>query len=438
MALTDKLLKSLEGGMVSAKKRREIADAHGLSVRVTHAGGITFQFRYRFKGKMCRYDLGTYPLTSLSEARDGHYAARKLLDQGKNPIEVKRQTHLDAQEAWTINQLVEDFLERKVRKERKRPEYPEYLLRKDVTPRIGNRKVRDVSTREIVQTLEKIADRGAPVLANRTASIVKQMFSYAVQRGLRQDNPCDVLSKTTIGGRESPRERFLSYQEIWRLWKHMENSAISPSMTIATKLLLVTGQRRGELVLGEWSHIDFARNIWRIPAHLSKNGRAHVVALSAQAQDLFTKLRLLAGNSKYLFPSGRPTLDQPCEIRALNKVLRKITAKLAIPDCSPHVLRHTFSTRVSELGVPLHVIEKILNHSLGGMLAVYNHQEFLPQRKEALQSWADRLSTLTKAQSISEVATLESIWLGTSDSLDSPSCPLTELVVNPVLISTES
>jgi len=411
MALTDKLLKSLKG----ASKRYEVADAHGLSARVSPAGVITFQVRYRFQGKACRYDLGTYPLTSLPEARDRHHAARKLLNEGKNPVEVKRQVHLDAQEAWTIEQLVEDFLERKVRKERKRPEYPEYLLRKDIIPNIGNRKIRDVSTREIVLTLEKIADRGAPVLANRTASIVKQMFSYAVQRGLRNDNPCSVISKTTIGGRESPRERFLNYQEIWRLWKYLETSAISPSMTIAAKLLLVTGQRRGELVLGEWAHVDLARAVWRIPAHLSKNGHAHIVSLSRQAVELFTELRLLAGNSKFLFPSTRPTLDQPCEVRALNKVLRKVTSKLSIPDCSPHVLRHTFSTLVSELGIPPHVIEKVLNHSLGGMLAVYNHQEFLPQRKQALQAWADRLSTLIKAQSIAEVATLESFWIAKTD-----------------------
>lgn len=406
MALTDKQLKSLKG----ANKRYEIADAHGLSVRVTRQGTVTFQMRYRFQGKPCRYDLGTYPLTTLSEARDRHRAARKLLDAGKNPADVKRQSQLDEQHAWTVEALAKDFIDRKLRLERRRPEYPEYLLRKNVIPQIGSRKVRDVTTREIVEALERITDRGAPVLANRTASVLKQMFSYAVQRGLRNDDPCRVITKTSIGGRETPRSRFLTYLEVWKLWKQLEESSIAPAMKIAAKLLLVTGQRRGELVLSEWSHVDLQHGVWRIPSSLSKNGRPHVVPLSGLAIQLFNELRRFAGKSKFLFPSTRPTLDQPCEIRALNKALATVTSKVSIPDCSPHVLRHTFSTLVSDLGVPPHISEKILNHSLGGMLAVYNHQEFLQQRKQALQAWADRLITLMKAQSISEVTTLETLW----------------------------
>jgi integrase len=413
MALTDKQLKSLKG----ADKRYEVADAHGLSVRVTPQGTVVFQMRFRFQGKPSRYDLGTYPLTTLSEARDRHRATRKLLDEGKNPADVKRQSQLDDQHAWTIEALVEDFVVRKLRLERRRPEYPEYLLRKNVIPQIGARKVRDITTREIVEALERITDRGAPVLANRTASVLKQMFSYAVQRGLCDNDPCRVITKSSIGGRETPRSRFLTYVEVWQLWKQLDESSIAPTMKIAAKLLLVTGQRRGELVLGEWSHVDLQHGIWRIPSSLSKNGRPHVVPLSGLAVKLFNELRRHAGKSKFLFPSTRPSLDQPCEIRALNKALAKVTLKVSITDCSPHVLRHTFSTLVSELGVPLHIIEKILNHSLGGMLAVYNHQEFLPQRKQALQAWADRLSTLVGAQSVVEVAMLESFWSDNTEEL---------------------
>jgi len=407
MALTDKMLKSLKG---KGDLWYEVPDAHGLSVRVNPRGTITFQMRYRFRGKPCRYDLGTYPLTSLSEARNRHHAARKQLDEGKNPLEVKRKLQTEEDAAWTITVLAEDFLTRKIRRERKRPEYAEYLLRKNVIPHIGNRKVRDISTREIVTALEAISDRGAPVLANRTTSLVKQMFSYALQRGLRSDNPCNVISKASIGGREHPRSRFLTYKEVWCLWRQLDTSAISPSMRLAAKLLLVTGQRRGELMLGEWSHVDLQRGIWQIPSFLSKNGRPHEVALSGLAKELFKELQIYAGNSRFLFPSTRPNLDQPCEIRALNKVLSKVTSKINIPDCSPHVLRHTFSTLVSGLGVPLHIIEKILNHSLGGMLAVYNHQEFPRERRQVLEAWAERIGTLMRADSLKEVETLEMVW----------------------------
>lgn len=393
MALTDRLLKSLK----ACGKRYEVADTQGLSVRVSRHGTVAFQMRYRFLGKPYRYKLGTYPHTSLAEARDRLRACRKLLDEGKNPVEVEQQALQEANSAWTITQLAEDFLEKKVRRERRRPEYAEYLLNSNVLPKLGSLKVKQATTREIVVVLEEISDRGANVLANRTASIVKQMFTHAVQRGIRADNPCNAISKTTIGGREMPRTRYLEYEEIRTLLKGLAESGISPSMKLATMLLLVTGQRRGELLLGEWTHVDFDKAIWTIPNSLSKNGKPHVVALSPLATMLFTQLRSLANGSRYFVPSTRPGLDQPCDIRALNKALQYVTRKVGLEGCSPHTLRHTFSTLASRLGAPLHVVEKVLNHSLGGMLAVYNHEEFLEQRRQVLNMWAERLTILLKS-----------------------------------------
>lgn len=409
MLLTDRQLKSL----AATGKRYEIADGLGLSVRVSPNGNITFQYRYRVRGKPCRLDLGTYPLTTLSEARDLHHAARKLLDQGKDPAAVKREIEREEQAAWTVADLAKDFLDRKVSRDRKSPEYATYLLNKNLVPFLGQRKVKDISTREIVTALERIADRGAPVLANRTASITKQMFSYAVQKGLRVDNPCMVITKASVGGYERPRTRHLTYLEIWRLWKGIDASSIAPSMKLAAKILLVTGQRRGELMLGQWTDIDFERGAWFIPSERSKNGRPHTIPLSTLATELFLKLKTYSGGQTHLFPS-LTLKERPCDIRTLNKSLAFVTKRLGLKQCSPHVLRHTFSTRASEISVPIHVIEKILNHSLGGMLAVYNHHEFIPERKIALQQWADRLVILLNANSEAEAASWAALWSGAS------------------------
>jgi integrase len=415
MQLTDKQLKAF----AATGKRYEFADGLGLSVRVSPTGKINFQYRYRFRGKPCRLDLGTYPLTSLSEARDRHHAARKLLDQGQDPVEAKRQTEREEQAAWTVQDLAKDFLVRKVSREWKCPEYAEYLLNRNVLPGLGHRKVKDVTTREVMTELEKIADRGARVLANRTASLTKQMFAYAVQKGLREDNPCMVITKASVGGRERPRTRFLSYSEVWRLWRGLDASSIAPWMKLAAKILLVTGQRRGELMLAQWADIDFDRGAWFIPAERSKNGKAHTVPLSSMATDLLLRLKAYSGTRRYLFPSPILKPEQPSDIRALNKALRHVTKKLSLKQCSPHVLRHTFTTLVSGLGVAPHVIEKILNHSLGGVLAVYNHHEFMPERKAALQAWADRLTVLLNADSVHEVRALETVWTARADGLAS-------------------
>ena len=412
--LTDKEIKALVG---NGDTQQVKTDGLGLSVRVSPKGKINFQYRYRFRGIAYRLPLGTYPLTSLADARNRLNAARKLLDQGQDPAEVKRQAEREAQAAWTVEDLAKDFLARKVRREHKQPEYAEYLLNRNVVPVLGRRKVKDVSTREIMTALEKIADRGARVLANRTASLTKQMFAYAVQKGLRSDNPCLVITKASVGGRERPRTRYLSYAEVWRLWKGLEASSIALPMKLAAKILLVTGQRRGELMLGQWTDIDFERGAWFVPAERSKNGRAHTVPLSTLATELFLALKRLSGDCKYLFPSPVIEPEQPQDIRVLNRALRQVTTRLELKQCSPHVLRHTFTTLASGLGIAPHVIEKVLNHSLGGVLAVYNHHEFMAERKAALQAWAERLMALIAADSLPEVKALEAIWTANSDGI---------------------
>lgn len=415
MQLTDRQLKALAG----TGRRYEIADGLGLSVRVSPTGKVNFQYRYRFGGKPCRLDLGTYPLTSLSEARDRHYAARKLLDQGQDPVEAKRQTQREEHAAWTVEALAKDFLSRKVSREWKCPDYAQYLLNRNIVPILGALKVKDVTTREVMEALEKIADRGARVLANRTASLTKQMFAYAVQKGLREGNPCSVITKASVGGRERPRTRYLSYSEVWRLWKGLDASSIAPWMKLAAKILLITGQRRGELMLAKWVDIDFDRRAWFIPAERSKNGKPHTVPLSSMATDQFLRLKAYSGSGQYLFPSPTLKPEQPCDIRALNKALRHVTKRLGLQQCSPHVLRHTFTTLVSGLGIAPHVVEKILNHSLGGVLAVYNHHEFMPERETALQAWAARITTLLTAESVHEVRTLETVWNAKQEAIAS-------------------
>jgi len=415
MRLTDRRIRALTG---NGKTQKVIADGLGLSVRVSPTGKINFQYRYRFRGVPRRLPLGTYPLTSLAEARNRHNDARKLLlDQGLDPLEVRRLAAQEERAAWRVEELAKDFLARKIAREHRQPQYAEYLLNRNIVPDIGRRKVKDVTTREVMTALERIADRGARVLANRTASLTKQMFAYAVQKGLRPDNPCLVITKASVGGRERPRTRYLSYSEVWRLWKGLDASSIAPSMKLAAKLLLVTGQRRGELMLAQWADIDLDRGAWFIPAERSKNGLAHTVPLSMLAVDLLGRLEAASGTYKYLFPSPAFRPERPLDIRVLNKALRHVTKRLGLKQCSPHVLRHTFTTLASGLGIAPHVIEKILNHSLGGVLAVYNHHEFMPERKAGLQAWANRLTALLAADSLAEVKALEAIWTASAEGM---------------------
>lgn len=401
MSLNDRLLKNLK----PADDRYEVADSGGLSVRVTPNGNIAFQYRFRIDGKQHRMDFGAYPDISLAEARELHRLARNKVTLGKNPIEEKRAHEITEKRSITVTELVHEFMTKEIcgRLKRKRPEYAESILTNNVIPSIGKKKVKDISRRDVIEILEKIVERGSPVMANRTGSITKQMFTFAQTRGWIDINPCVNITKSSIGGREAPREVYLKYKQIWNFWNGLSKANFSESLKLALKILLTTGQRRGEVIRGEWCHVDFDKGRWTIPASLSKNGKEHIVQLTPLSLSLFTQLKELASGSRYLVPSPLSDEDVPISERAINRAVTRSKDLFDIETLTPHILRHTFSTNLSGLGVAPHIIEKLLNHQLGGMLAVYNHHPYYKERKEALLLWSVTLETIYSAKNIDSV-----------------------------------
>jgi integrase len=392
MALTDKFLKSLK----PQHTRFELADTNGLSIRISPKGKIIFQSRFRFDGKAQRLDFGSYPEISLAKARELNQIARNMIAIDVNPIAAKKDEKIEHERALTIEQLAQEFISKEIRGrlKLKRPEYVEKILEKNITSALGTMRIKDVTRRDIVSTLEKIVDRGSPVMANRASTIVKQMFNFAEARGWIDKNPCTLLTKTSIGGKEAPRQGYLTYKQIWSFWHGLDNTNICEQLKIGLKLLLVTGQRRGELIYGKWVHVDLDKMRWTIPASLSKNGKEHLVHLSPLAIDFFRQLQKIKSNS-YLIPAVNSKEDLPISERAINRAVARIRQELGLEGLTPHVLRHTFSTHLSGLKVSPHVIEKLLNHQLGGMFAVYNHHNYYIERKDALNLWSDLLNNIT-------------------------------------------
>ncbi len=437
--LTDKRLKALKPrGIIY-----EVADRDGLSVRVSRMGVITFQYRYRINGQPERFKLGRYgsagqtsrPQMTLAEAREAHQKARKLVGQGVSPIRHRREqqeaterARRQAEGADTVRSLADEFMARYVERERKRPDTVRQILDADVLPALGAMKANAVTRRDIVRMLDAIVDRGAPVQANRTASLVKQMFQFAVERGVIEANPCADIRRQTVGGTEQSRSRALGHDEIRAVWlglgrlsqrgaaarpapfrklKPEEKKAawISKPLAAALKLLLVTGQRRGELVKAKWADVDLEGAIWTIPAKNSKNGREHQVPLSPLGVELFTELRGYAGKSDFVLPSYKG--DNHLTERALTKAAERARPYItiekngkteAIAHWTPHDLRRTVATQLSELGVLPHVVEKILNHTMQGVMAVYNRHDYMDERRDALNLWGERLRAILEAK----------------------------------------
>jgi integrase len=162
---------------------------------------------------------------------------------------------------------------------------------------------------------------------------------------------------------------------------------------------LLTMVRKSELLLARWEHVDLDQGEWHIPAENSKTGKPHIVFLSDQSSALFRELRALAGGSELVMP-GRGSLTKPFAHNAINSALKVALRGQDIPAFTVHDLRRTASTLLHENGWASDVVEKALNHTIGGVRGVYNRAEYASQRVEMLQFWADYIDGLMKSGNV--------------------------------------
>lgn len=158
-------------------------------------------------------------------------------------------------------------------------------------------------------------------------------------------------------------------------------------------MLLATGQRRGEMAHMRWSEIDLDNKIWVIPTERSKNGKPHVVPLSAYALALLNEIpRFL--DCDFVFTTTRRS-----PISGFSKALRRLWAATDATDWRLHDLRRTAASGMARASVPPHVVEKVLNHisgTISGVAAVYNRYAYDPEKRDALETWGASLTELDR------------------------------------------
>lgn len=339
--------------------------------------------------------FGTYPKITLAEARKLHAEVLHKKSLGIDPVVSDYDTK------GTVKELADEFYTRYLLKQRTRPDIPKQILDADIVPALGHMRLMEVKPRDIIQALDPIMDRGAHTEANRALSIVKQMFSYGVSRGLIPFNPASEIKRSVVGGKETPKDRVLSLGEIRTLWLGLDDeslSRVSPQVRIGLKILLLTGVRTSELRLAEGSHLDFDRDMWTVPAAITKTKITHKAPLSPLTKRLFQELRQQVGTTRYVMPSfadeTKPFTDQ-----AICRAVDRMQDKIGIPYWTAHDLRRTFSTQLSAMGVAPHIVEKCLGHKLPKIMEVYNQHEWLDERREALNRWAEKIEILTGEKS---------------------------------------
>lgn len=387
---TDTFIKRLK----PKDKREEKFEGGGFGIMIYPTGTKTWIYRYKIENKKDYIILGHYPEMSLSDARKSFLEFRDKRRAGLNPKEIiKEQNEHDHS---TVKKLVFDWYTGYIEKQRAQPKQIKQIIDADIIPLLGEKKLETLKTKDITQALDKIVNRGSPVHANKVLAALKQALGYGVRRGSIQQNPAESILAKDIGGMEKPRERNLSIDEIKNLWLFLDSDkhALSLQIKNAIKIILLTGIRTGELRLAQWIEFDFINSLWTIPAEHSKSRIPMKIHLSQMVKQLLFELKT-QNNSIYVLSGINE--DLPLSDKAIPKAVIRLQERLGIPQWTPHDLRRTFATQLGEtLHIDPVVIEKCLGHKMPKIMATYNKNEMLPQRKEALNQWGKYIEELVK------------------------------------------
>jgi integrase len=396
VALTDRFVSGIKA-TEQTDYFDELASTRGLALRVSKHGQRTWTFLFTPPGetKRARMTLGTYPATSLAQARTLAIEARGQLEQDKDP-----RTFLAAQAAGTttVAALIESYLDKRARPNLRTADEMERRLAKNVTPIIGNIRLADLHKRDMNRVVDPILKRGSRIEAARVFEDLRAIVRWAVARGDIDANPFDGMQKPE-GSR--PRERALTDDEVVKVWTGLTKTlARSPACQRIVKLCLLTAQRVGEVSGMETAEVDFVDSNWTIPAARSKNKHQHVVPLTDAAIAIIRQALADAGRGgKFVFPDKAAV--GPLPPTAVAKTLRRAEKRFGIPHWTAHDLRRTAVSAMGKLGVPPIVRGHIINHrsvtKAGVTLGVYDQYDYTKEKRSALELWASHLEGMVGA-----------------------------------------
>ena len=237
-------------------------------------------------------------------------------------------------------------------------------------------------------------------MANRVHSLLSKLLNFAIERDVIEHFPMYGMRKRTS---EQPRDRVLSDSEIIEFW----NALGSTSGSMLLKMILVTGQRPGEVRQMQWKEVQ--DGLWTIPREKTKNGLTHVVPLSEKATDILKAMEKKTGAGcgagNYVFPGKRigrtELLGKRCLTRSAGTTyMKRIIKRLGWEEvATAHDLRRTMRTHLSKIGVSKSIAERLLNHKERGISGTYDHYDYEKEKTAALVKWDNRLQgILTRKQ----------------------------------------
>jgi len=438
MKFTDRYILSLK----PQDKMYQVRESEGFGIRVLPSGYKIWIFTYTFDGRRRQMNLGSYPDKKLADARTDYSSAYSMLHDKQNPRdpqaerdqldETERQGREEHRKASTVADLVDEYIKKHAMPKKESWREDERILKKDVLPVWSDRKAKGITRRDVMLLLDGMQGRGDGIITN-TFKIIRRMFRYAVKKEIIKTSPCYDFERGEELPRPVSRERALTEDEIKLLWVGLDKTAMSTDVKRVLKLILVTGQRPGEVVSmnrkkeinGRWW--EFTPKETAITKEIPRQQRVFLsdIALELIGED---------DGGEYVFKShkvekpaldGKPADPRHITERAISHALRRnllgyepkkkgfvtrfsdsskpkrknpfVVAeekKMDIEHFTPHDLRRTCATLISELGFVDATVDAILAHLKKGEIRTYNKNKYDKEKQEALTEWSTKLDCI--------------------------------------------
>jgi integrase len=356
----------------------------GLVLRVHPTGRRSFKFVYSRRGRPRWYHIGE---VGLSDARRIVAKIKLAVAEGKDPAAERKAER----GAGTFAELAERYVEQHAKRKNKSWQQADRLVRRYLLPRWGKLDAKSITRPDVRAMMNRIK---APVLANQVKLAASAIFSWAVKQELITVNPCSGVDQNETRS----RERILSDSELPKFWAAFDSA--SPVQSAMLKVILLTGQRPGEVGAMRREHIK--DGWWEMPGLPidkigwpgTKNGQDHRVWLPEPMPEIIAEA---GGGGSTGFAFGRAIDD-------LAPAMRVICAKLGVNEkATPHDLRRTHGTMITRLGFGRDAMNRIQNHKDGGIASVYDRYEYAEEDRRIMEAVAARIMALVEGTEGSNV-----------------------------------
>ena len=380
------------------KDGAKLFDGQGLYLELHKNGSKYWRYKYRIGGKEKLLSLGVYPEVPLVEAREKHKAAHKLVSNGTDPQQAKREERLvKEQEATNTFEIIarEWFDMKKAEWSEANAIQTIKRLEKDVFPIIGKYPIKSITHKMLLDLANSVKERGAHELSKRIIQMSKHIFQFAIITGRADYNIANDL-KGVI--KPKPKGHFAAIEasELPQFISDLRNhrAHLKRETYLAVNFMMLTFVRTGEMIKAEWKEFDFNEKIWLIPGKRMKMGKDHIVPLSRQAIEILEELRQLHNHPHFVFPSRTNRNNHMSN----NTVLMAIKRMGYAGKMTGHGFRSlAMSTIMEKLGYRHEVPDAQLAHAKRGDVArAYDRAKFLDERVRMMQDWADYIDTTSE------------------------------------------